>query len=361
MSVRRKQEHLDVSLNCDVAARREEGWRDIQLLHECLPEIDRADIDHSVEFLGRRFDHPLVISALTGGCPEAAGINEALARAAARFNVGMELGSQSVLLRSAAMEYTYSIAREVAPTAFLVANIGASSLIAQPGRARCTLDQVMRLLDTIRADALAVHLNFLQESVMPEGDSRARGCLSAIEEVVRGLDVPVVVKETGAGISRAQAERLRDIGVAALEVGGAGGTSMALVESQRARRNNDPAHEALGSTFAHWGIPTAVSLVEARGSGLPLVASGGITNGLEAAKALALGATLVGVARPLHIAAARGPEAVVEWLELFFEELSVAMFLSAAATVPALRQRKTLVLGRTREWLEQLGHDVVNV
>jgi isopentenyl-diphosphate delta-isomerase len=273
----------------------------------------------------------------------------------------MELGSQSVLLHSSAMEYTYSIARETAPGVFLMANIGASSLIEQQGRTPCTLDQIRQLLDIIRADALTIHLNFLQESVMPEGDSRARGCLNAIEGIVREIGLPVVLKETGAGISRAQAERLKDIGVSALEIGGAGGTSMALLESQRARRNNDLVHEALGATFAHWGIPTPVSLVEARSSGLPIVASGGITNGLEAAKALALGATLVGVARPLHIAAARGLEAVVEWLELFFEELSVAMFLSAASTISILHQRKTLVLGRTKEWLEQLGHDVMKM
>jgi len=354
MSVRRKAEQLDVSLKCNVEAKGKEGWNDIRLQHECLPEIDRDDIDLTVKFCGRTFRFPFMISALTGGCPEAAHINEVLGRAAEHFGIGLELGSQSALIDSPEMDYTYSIAREAAPNAFLVANIGAPGLIEQPGHSACTLEQVQRFIDIIRADALAIHLNFLQESVMPEGDRRARGCLDAIRQVAEGVAVPVIVKETGAGISREQAKRLSEGGVSALDIGGAGGTSMALVESHRARRNKHPKYESLGSTFADWGIPTAVSLIAARHSGLPVIASGGITNGLEAAKALALGASLVGAARPLLGAAAKGYEAVEEWLDLFFSELSVAAFLTSAASVAELQKKKVVMLGRTREWSEQL-------
>ena len=256
------------------------------------------------------------------------------------------------------MEYTYSITREAAPNAFLVANIGASRLIEQPGQSRVRLEQIQRLIEVIRADALAIHLNFLQESVMPEGDSRARGCLDAIQEVAEELTVPVIVKETGAGISRSQAVRLRDSGITVLDIGGAGGTSMARLELHRARMNKNPKYEELASTFADWGIPSVVSLIEVSDSRLPVIASGGITNGLEATKALALGASLVGVARPLLYAAAEGYEALAGWLDRFLSELSVAMFLSSAVSITQLQKKKVVILGRTKEWLEQLGHDV---
>ena len=361
MSVRRKAEHLNVSLNCDIEARHEAGWNDVHLLHECLPEIDRYEIDLTVKFCGRIFDYPLMISALTGGYPEAAAINEALARAAEHFGIGMELGSQAVLIDSPEMEYTYTIAREAAPHAFLVANIGASRLIEQPEHTHCTLEQIQHLIEIIRADALAIHLNFLQESVMPEGDSRAKGCIDAITRVAANVPVPVIVKETGAGISHRQAVRLGGSGVSALEVAVAGGSSMALLEAHRARINNYPKYESLGSTFAYWGIPTVVSLIGARNSGLPVIASGGINDGLEAAKALALGASIVGVARPLLYAAAKGYEAVADWLDLFFRELSVAMFLSSAISVAELQAKKVIVMGRTRECLEQLGYDVTSI
>lgn len=361
MSEARKREQLNVSLNCDIKAEGEAGWGDVHLLHQCLPEIDRDEIDLSVRFCGRTFRYPLMISALTGGCPEAVGINEALAQAAERFGIGMQLGSQAVLIDSADMEYTYTVARQAAPNAFLVANIGASRLVEQSGHMACGLEEVRRFIDIVRADALAIHLNFLQEAIMPEGDSKAKGCLEAIQRVAEDISVPVIVKETGAGMSREQAVLLSNTGVAALDIGGAGGTSMALVEAYRARLSTDSKYESLGRTFADWGIPTVVSLIEARSSGLPIVASGGITNGLEAAKALALGASLVGVARPLLLAAAEGYDSVVQWLELFFAELSAAMFLSSAVSVSGLRERPVIILGRTREWLEQLGYDITTI
>jgi isopentenyl-diphosphate delta-isomerase len=352
----RKAEHLHVCTTMDVEAKVGQDWDDVRLPHECLPEIDRNEIDLSVEFCGRHFRYPLIISALTGGHAKAVPINETLAKAAEHFGIAMELGSQSPLIDSPHLERSYSIAREVAPNAFLVANIGASRLIQQQGSAACTLEQIQRFIQVIKADALAIHLNFLQESVMPEGDAKAKGCTEAIARIAQAISIPLIVKETGAGISKAQALKLKENGASALDVSGAGGTSMALVEAHRAALHQNLRYQRLGQTFAHWGIPTIISTIEARASGLPIIASGGIRSGLDAAKSLALGANLVGVARPLLSCATKGYEAVVDWLEAFFSELSIAMFLSAARSIKELQQRKVVILGRSREWLEQLGY-----
>jgi isopentenyl-diphosphate delta-isomerase len=257
------------------------------------------------------------------------------------------------------MAGTYSTAREAAPHAFIAANIGAAQLIAQKSGVNYTLEQIKGLVEAIGADALVIHLNFLQEAVMMEGESRARGCTEAIGRIASSIAVPLIVKETGAGISKSQALQLKSRGVAALDIGGAGGTSMALVESHRAASHQKQGFQRLGQTFADWGIPTAISIVEARSSGLPIIASGGIRNGLDAAKALALGANLVGIGRPLlSHALTKGYDGVIEWLEVFFDELSVAMFLAAAATIEELNQKRLIITGKTKDWLEQLGYDL---
>ncbi len=353
--VERKAEHLRISTTMEVEAN-QEIWEDIHFVHECLPEIDRDEIGISTEFCGAHFRYPFFISALTGGHPDATAINGTLGKAAEHFGIGMELGSQSPLLDFPELESTYSAAREAAPNSFLVANIGASRLIPQQGTTACNLEQIQELVQVIKADALAIHLNFLQELVMPEGDAKAKGCTEAIAKVAQAVSVPLIVKETGAGISRDQALKLKECGAVALDVAGAGGSSMALLESYRAASRHNQRYEALGRTFAHWGIPTPVSIMEAKASGLPVIASGGIRNGLDAAKALALGANLVGVARPLLSCALNGYDVVVDWLETFFAELSIAMFLTSAHTIGELQTRRIVILGKCREWLEQLGY-----
>jgi len=356
----RKTEQMQICSTMEVEVGGNTIWDEMHLIHKCLPEINRDEIDLSVEFCGHRFRYPLLISALTGGHSQATAINENLARTLEHFGIGMEIGSQRPLLKFPELEATYSVARKVAPGAFLVANIGASQLINQPESSACTLDEIQSLIDVVKADALAIHLNFLQEAVMLDGDTKAKGCLKAIGEVAHSISVPLIVKETGAGISKSCALDLKEQGVSALEIGGAGGTSMALVESHRAALHQNPKHERLAKSFASWGIPTPISVIEAKNSGLPIIASGGIRSGLDAAKAFALGADLVGVARPLLCCAAEGPEAVVEWLEVFFAELSVALFLSGASSVREMKGKRIIILGRMGEWLQQLGYDLKN-
>lgn len=353
----RKTEHIQICTTMEVEAKDNTLWNDIHLVHECLPELDRDEIDLSVELLGHRFDYPFFITALTGGPPQATIINENLARAAEHFNIGLELGSQRVLLNFPEVEPTFSIARKVAPQAFLVANIGTTQLIDQPNSPAYTVDQIESIIDTVKVNALAIHLNFLQEAVMFDGDTKATGCLKAIGEIAHSVSVPVIVKETGAGISKSCALRFEEQGISALELGGAGGTSMALVESHRAALHHNPKYERLGKSFASWGIPTPISIVETRDGSLPIIASGGIRTGLDAAKAFALGADLVGVARPLLCCALEGPEAVMEWLEVFFAELSVALFLSGASSIKEMKQKRMVIVGRMREWLQQLGYE----
>jgi isopentenyl-diphosphate delta-isomerase len=353
----RKADHLRLSAAGDVEAGRGPGWEDMHLVHEALPELDQCAIDLSVTFLGRRLAAPLVIAGMTGGHATAREVNAVLARAAERHGVAMGVGSQRAAIRRPDLASTYGVAREAAPSAFLIANIGAPQLIRQGASGPLGAADITTAITMIRANALAIHLNFLQESVQPEGDRQAAGCAEAIRQVV--LDVaplPVLVKETGAGMSRATALRLRDLGVHALDVGGVGGTSFAAVEGHRAEAAGAAGHQRLGELLRDWGIPTPVSIVAAAAAELPIIATGGVRNGLDAAKAHALGATLVGVARPLLQAALQGDEAVDAWIGQFLNELKTVLWLTGSASPETLRRRPRVIQGRTRQWLDQLGY-----
>ncbi len=352
---RRKAEHVEVALKHDLTAPQAASWADIRLVHRALPEVDLDEIDLGVTFLGKTLRAPLFISSLTGGHPDVAAINERLARAAEQFGVAMGVGSQRAAIAAPDLAATYAVVRDRAPTAFLIANIGAPQLIPQARKQPFALADVQAAVQMIHADALAIHLNYLQEAAQPEGDGNARGCLDAIQRIVAGIAVPIIAKETGAGISAEQAQALRAAGVSAIDVGGAGGSSMAAMEAERARQRGDARAQAIGETFRDWGIPTPVSVVEAGVAGLPLIATGGVRSGLDAARAVALGATLIGVGFPLLKAASEGDEAVHAFLEHFLAELRVTMQLTGAATLAALRQVPIVAGGETRNWLELRG------
>ncbi len=350
---RRKAEHLTVAARAESEVATTARWSEIVLLHNPLPEIDHAAIDLGTIFLGRRFGLPIAIAGMTGGHPRATEVNRILARVAARFHIPMGLGSQRAMLVNPALTATYAVAREAAPEAFLIANVGLPQLLPQGAAAPFTLADVRRAIEAIGAGALAVHLNFLQEAVQAEGDTNAAGGLAALRALAGEIAVPIVAKETGAGMTARAATALAAAGVAALEVGGAGGTSFAAVEAGRAADAGQDRLAARGRLFADWGVPTPAAVRMVRRAGLPIIATGGIRNGLDAAKALALGADLVGLARPLLERALLSEEATVEWLTDFVDELRTAMFLVGAAAPTELRHAPYLALGTTRAWLEE--------
>jgi isopentenyl-diphosphate delta-isomerase len=325
-------------------------------VHDALPTIDASAIDLTTRFLGHTLKLPLVISGMTGGHGRAIAINELLARVAEKTGIAIGVGSQRAALRDPTLIPTYSVVREAAPHAFVIANVGISQLVKQSGEPALTAKDVREIVRMVGANALALHLNYLEESVQPEGQTRATGTEAAVRALTKACPVPVIAKETGAGISRATALRLRRLGVSAIDVGGVGGTSFAAIEGLRARERGDALRMSLGERLRDWGLPTAVAVVGASASRLPIVATGGVRSGIDAAKALALGATIVGVGRPLLQAALKGEQACLEWLAAFELELRTAVFLSGIKRASDLRRVPVVITGRSRSWLDQLAY-----
>jgi isopentenyl-diphosphate delta-isomerase len=348
---RRKEQHLRLAAGGEITATVGAGFDEITLIHDALPEIDLADVDTSTAFLGHRLELPIVIASMTGGHPVARDVNATLARAAARHGLAMGVGSQRAALLDPQLADTYGVARREAPGILLLANIGAPQLVQQGDEPPLTLDEIRRSVEMIGADALVVHLNALQEVVQPEGQTNAAGWLDAIARLVETAGVPVIAKETGAGISRSVAERLARAGVAAIDVGGLGGTSFAAIEAARAEERGDAGRAALGEALRDWGIPTAASVLSAAGMGVPIIATGGIRSGLDAARALAIGASLVGVARPALQRALESDEALDDWLAAFGLELRAAMFLTGSPTLDALRSAERILSPWLQAWV----------
>ncbi len=330
----RKLDHLRIVLEEDVAAKGvTSGWGRYRFRHCALPELDLREIDTRLTFLGHRLKAPLLISSMTGGAAEAERINLLLAEAAEALGIAMGVGSQRAALRNPGVARTYAV-RKVAPTAMLLANLGAVQLNYGYG-----VDECRRAVEMIEANALILHLNPLQEAVQPEGDTNFKGLLPKIEAVCRQVGVPVVVKEVGNGISAEVARRLVEAGVAAIDVAGAGGTSWSEVERFR---HTQARGRITAAVFAGWGIPTTQAIQEVRAAlpQSPLVGSGGVRTGLDVAKAIALGADLVGSAAPHLFRAAedRGMQALTDGLLGLQEELRITMFLVGAPNLDALRR-----------------------
>ncbi len=336
----RKLEHLLLCKHCDVEHKHKKtGFEEIELIHKALPQINKDEINITTEFLGKTLEAPIIITGMTGGHPASLAINRELAMAAEQLKIGLGMGSQRAAVENPELRSTYTVMRDVAPSTFLIGNIGAPQI-----------EYAEEAAGMMNLDALAVHLNSLQEAIQPEGDVDASNYLQYVQDASEKLDIPIIVKETGAGIKREDAIALTKVGAAAIDVAGAGGTSWAAVETYRSK---DP---YMGNLFRDWGIPTAVSTVEVLQSvNVPIISSGGIRSGLDAAKALALGAEAVGLALPVLKEAYMGYGAVKVKIMKFIEELKVAMYLVGASNISDLRKSDLLIMGKTREWLKLRG------
>lgn len=327
------------------------GFADVHLVHCALPGAALGDVDLRTELAGCRLAAPLVINAMTGGAAGVGEINRNLARVAARHGLAMAVGSQTAALRDPSTTETYVVVRRE-HSGVVLANLSAD---ADPGAAR-------RAVEMLEANILQIHLNAAQELVMPEGDRDFTGWLKGIERLVAALPVPILVKEVGFGLSREVVRQLYEVGVRAVDVGGRGGTNFARIEARRAAEAGGTAEYRLDPGLEGWGIPTACALLEVAGLGLPgldVVASGGITHGSEAAKALALGACAVGVAGPLLRACLAGGEAAAAaFVENFLLDARRAVLLAGAQNLAALRRRPVVILGETGRWGERRGVDL---
>jgi isopentenyl-diphosphate delta-isomerase len=330
---RRKRDHIQINLNEDVTHRVTSGLERFRFIPKALPDLDLAQVDASVSFLGHSLDLPLLISSMTGGTPDAKRINVRLAEVAQAANIAMGLGSLRAAIDDPNLADTFSV-RQLAPDILLLANLGAVQLNYGYG-----LDECLRAVEMVHADALILHLNPIQEALQPEGNTHWSGLLKKIEAICTGLDVPVIAKEVGWGISGATARQLAEAGVAAIDVAGAGGTSWSQVEMHRAQ---DDVSRRVAAHFHDWGIPTADSLLQVRESvpELPIIASGGLEPGLDVAKVIALGASLAGMAGPFLRAASVSVEQVADLVEEIARTLRIAMFGTGSRDLAALRNAK---------------------
>jgi isopentenyl-diphosphate Delta-isomerase len=338
----RKRDHLILCCERSVEAG-EAGFSDVQLVHNALPECDMDAIERRTRFLGATLGSPLFIAAMTGGHPDTREVNRRLARAAERFGLGMGVGSQRAALENPELEDSFTIVREEAPHAFLCANLGIVQLRDHG------IEWAERAVEMIDAEAIAIHVNSLQEAIQPEGDHNAGGCLEALRQLCEAFRYPVIVKETGCGIAAGTARQIWGAGASAIDIGGWGGTSWAAVECMRAQ---DPALVDLGGEFLSWGIPTVVSLCEVRSTGSPIIATGGLRTGVDLAKCIALGADLGGMALPLLKSAMESEEALIDRIGAVHRQLEVAMFLTGSRTIQDLGHARTYITGMARQMIE---------
>jgi len=347
---RRKNDHVEIcareNLSQDYFY-----WDDVKLVHNPLPEIDLDEIDTSSTLFGQKLKAPIIISAMTGGYGKAEEINGNLAAVAEEFGIGMGVGSQRAALENPELARTYSVIKEF-NVPLRIGNLGVPQLIKQGDKNPLDIEDGKAAMEMVDAHILAIHMNFLQEIVQPEGDTKTKGSLKALERFASAL--PVLAKETGAGVPKETALRLKKAKVRGIDVGGLGGTSFSAVEYYRARSAGDSTRQNIGRTFWDWGIPTPVSVVVAS-VGLPIVATGGLRSGLDIARAVAIGASAGGMAGRLLPAALESKEALTIELATIVHELKAAMFLVGAKDIDELASTKAIITGRSKEWLDHLG------
>ena len=329
----RKSEHIRINLEEDVQSGLTTGLERYNLIHQALPEMDLDDVDLSQTLFGKRQPVPILVSSMTGGTDEATRINRNLAVAAQETGLAMGVGSQRAAIENPALASTFEV-RSVAPNILLFANLGAVQLNYGYGP-----DECRRAVEMIEADALILHLNPLQEALQPEGDHDFSHLADQISEVIQKLEIPVIVKEVGWGISKETARRLLNIGVAAIDVAGAGGTSWSQVEMYRI---DDPYRARTADAFVDWGIPTADSILNVREESvtLPIIASGGMKTGIDIVKCLALGATMGGMAGLFLKAATESEQAAIQTMQMVVDQVRIAMFATGTRTLSELSPAK---------------------
>jgi isopentenyl-diphosphate delta-isomerase len=343
--INRKRSHFELCAHHEVEFRNKTTWfDDVELVHHPLVETRLEEIDLSATVLGKRLNFPLIITGMTGGTEEVGRFNREIASLAERIGIGFGLGSQRPMLRYPELKKTFQV-RDVAPDVLLFGNIG----IAQVRE--LSAGELSWLAEGIGADAICIHLNAAMEIIQEEGDHDFRGSFDALRQLITEASIEIIVKETGCGFDREAGERLSQIGVKWVDISGAGGTSWVGVETIRHR-----AMRHLGEAFWDWGIPTAASICELRALKLNLIASGGIRTGLQAVKALALGAQVVGVALPvLRAYVSGGVEGVEVFLRSLFDEMRVALMLCGCASIADLNVDRAVMSGRLLEWVRQRG------
>jgi len=348
----RKADHLALCAEEDVGFQRTSTLLEcVQLVHDALPDMKLSDVDLSVTLFGKTLRAPLIIASMTGGTPEAGRINRELAGIAEERGYGFGLGSQRAMLVRPASAESYRV-REVAPTTLVLGNVGVVQARAM------TTSEVRVLVDEVGADAMCVHLNPAMELIQPGGDRDFGHGLDTLRRLGRDLGVPVVVKETGCGISPAVGRRLRDVGIQHVDVSGAGGTSWVGVETRRAASAGDGSSQALGEAFWDWGVPTGASVALLAPMGFEtLVATGGIATGLDVARAIAIGASAAGIARPIlrALMSSEGRAAAISKLDGIEAELRAALLLTGCRDFAALRRAPRVVLPPLASWLAQLS------
>ena len=329
----RKLEHIKICADKNVAAHHN-YWEDVILLHETIPKVDMENIDLEVEFLGRKLNYPIIIDAMTGGHRVAKVINENIARACEELGIGMAVGSQRAAIENPTLEDTYSVILKY-DVPLRIGNLGAPQFALGYGE-----EEIKKAMDMIDAHALDIHFNYLQEAVQPEGDTKVGNLKDILSNLAKKY--PLIAKETGAGIGRNAGEFFKRAGFKAIDVSGVSGTSFAAVEYYRGGKE--------GELFWDWGLPSPYSLTILRDLNIPLIGSGGIRNGLDAAKALALGANVVGIAREILKPAMRSYEDVVKKIEDMVKEMRIAIFLSGASTVEDMRNVRYIIRGELAQW-----------
>ncbi|MCX6804007.1 MAG: type 2 isopentenyl-diphosphate Delta-isomerase [Candidatus Diapherotrites archaeon] len=340
---KRKKEHLALCAKKDVSFHDKTTLLEcVELNYKCLPELDMREIDLSTEFLGKKFSFPFMASAITGGAQIAKQVNLDIAKACQEEGIGMGLGSIRAMLKQPSLMDTYYV-RDVAPDIFLAGNIGAAQL------KEYVPAQLEEALLALEVDALAVHLNAAQESVQPEGDADFSGLIALIANLADKIKIPVYVKEVGHGIGFDVAFALKQTNVAAIDVQGAGGTSWVAVDALRHK-------ETYGEAFREIGVPTAVSIIETKtvlqSTGKKIIGSGGIRNGLDAVKALTLGADMTAAAMPVLKAQQKnGALGVKEFFGEMKKQMIITSFLSGCKDINELHEEKPLLLGKLREWV----------